>query len=387
MTWLRKIQERLYQPSPAAEPTASARGEVALPRAVQAAAEEDQLVVEAEQERQLTEQRRDAEHGELASLARANSGQRSELDALLERQAARRAAQESREQEEEQRRGAEERERQRQEQEQQRFAAVEAERACREREEVQRRAMEQAERERKREEQRRLQAERRAAARRAAQEERRKEAALLLAKWEQEQEKERRRAEREQEKERRQAEGEQKKADKRRQTAEHLVAKLSGQADWDAAKAIRTWEAEVKAAQREHAERRKVADKACEIAERLKTAEARAQHRVQQTAVKAAEETSKQAEVVLDVLREKLAELHPESAALQADEASRYIPAEVRKAVWARDGGACVQCGAWGPGAGLQYDHVLPFSRGGANTVKNLQLLCRKCNLKKGARL
>lgn len=31
-------------------------------------------------------------------------------------------------------------------------------------------------------------------------------------------------------------------------------------------------------------------------------------------------------------------------------------------------------------------DHVLPLSRGGTNTVNNIQPMCLKCNLKKGAR-
>jgi hypothetical protein len=68
-------------------------------------------------------------------------------------------------------------------------------------------------------------------------------------------------------------------------------------------------------------------------------------------------------------------------------DASRYIPLDVRQAVWERDQGRCVACQATGPKAQLQFDHVLPFSKGGANTVKNLQLLCKPCNLKKSNRI
>jgi 5-methylcytosine-specific restriction endonuclease McrA len=60
------------------------------------------------------------------------------------------------------------------------------------------------------------------------------------------------------------------------------------------------------------------------------------------------------------------------------------IPGEVKRAVWERDGGACVACGA---AFDLQYDHVIPFSLGGASTVENLQILCAGCNRAKGAAL
>lgn len=56
------------------------------------------------------------------------------------------------------------------------------------------------------------------------------------------------------------------------------------------------------------------------------------------------------------------------------------IPTELRRAVFERDGGRCVECGG---SFDLQYDHILPVARGGATTIQNLQLLCADCNRSK----
>lgn len=46
-------------------------------------------------------------------------------------------------------------------------------------------------------------------------------------------------------------------------------------------------------------------------------------------------------------------------------------------------GGACAYCGA---AQGLQWDHIIPVSRGGPNTIDNLLLACVACNRDKAAR-
>ncbi|BEK86402.1 TerD family protein [Nocardia seriolae] len=63
---------------------------------------------------------------------------------------------------------------------------------------------------------------------------------------------------------------------------------------------------------------------------------------------------------------------------------SRTIPADVKAVVWQRDGGKCVECGA---AHYLEFDHIIPISRGGATSAANLQILCRGCNRTKSAHI
>ena len=64
--------------------------------------------------------------------------------------------------------------------------------------------------------------------------------------------------------------------------------------------------------------------------------------------------------------------------------AGRMIPKSVKDAVWRRDGGKCTTCGSQ---EFLEFDHIIPFSLGGSNTYRNVQLLCQTCNRKKSARI
>lgn len=58
------------------------------------------------------------------------------------------------------------------------------------------------------------------------------------------------------------------------------------------------------------------------------------------------------------------------------------IPEDMKLLVWTRDEGRCRVCGA---NVELQYDHIIPWSKGGATSPENLQLLCGPCNRRKGA--
>jgi hypothetical protein len=63
---------------------------------------------------------------------------------------------------------------------------------------------------------------------------------------------------------------------------------------------------------------------------------------------------------------------------------SRIIPAPIRRQVFERDGYQCVYCRS---DENLQIDHVYPWSKGGTHDLENLQVLCRSCNIRKGASL
>lgn len=58
------------------------------------------------------------------------------------------------------------------------------------------------------------------------------------------------------------------------------------------------------------------------------------------------------------------------------------VPDAVRREVWIRDRGLCVDCGVT---SGLAFDHVLARAVGGSDTAPNLELRCRPCQLRRRA--
>jgi hypothetical protein len=77
----------------------------------------------------------------------------------------------------------------------------------------------------------------------------------------------------------------------------------------------------------------------------------------------------------------------PREAAGEAS-ASRYIPSEIKNAVWERDQGHCAfmaqngrQCSErrW-----IEFHHIIPFAWGGESSVNNIELRCRTHNAYEG---
>jgi hypothetical protein len=81
----------------------------------------------------------------------------------------------------------------------------------------------------------------------------------------------------------------------------------------------------------------------------------------------------------------QLVEDTTDSGSTNLRERSRIIPTLVKKAVWERDGGQCVICGATDE---LHFDHDIPYSKGGASiTVDNVKILCARHNLSKSDKI
>ena len=83
--------------------------------------------------------------------------------------------------------------------------------------------------------------------------------------------------------------------------------------------------------------------------------------------------------------KKSLAETHPEVAkqwhpTKNGDLTPFEVGAGTSKKIWWK----CVQCSS---NENLEFDHIIPHSKGGNNTYRNIQLLCEPCNRSKSAKI
>lgn len=71
---------------------------------------------------------------------------------------------------------------------------------------------------------------------------------------------------------------------------------------------------------------------------------------------------------------------YPKSSSLKSVIAGRHISEEMKDLVWNRENGRCRECDS---NQNVEFDLIIPFSKGGSNTHRNIQLLCEPCKRKK----
>jgi hypothetical protein len=86
-----------------------------------------------------------------------------------------------------------------------------------------------------------------------------------------------------------------------------------------------------------------------------------------------------------DLARKKFAATgHPRPNRRTGSPGSRHIPAQVKRAVWIRDGGRCVFTSKSGRRCAergfLEFHHLKPYAVGGEATVDNIEVRCRAHN-------
>ena len=55
------------------------------------------------------------------------------------------------------------------------------------------------------------------------------------------------------------------------------------------------------------------------------------------------------------------------------------FPQKIKNLIRTKDNGLCGECGS---NEKLEFDHIIPYSKEGSNTDKNIQLLYEACNKK-----
>lgn len=91
----------------------------------------------------------------------------------------------------------------------------------------------------------------------------------------------------------------------------------------------------------------------------------------------------------LEEIHERLAEIGFECNLSQyhSKNQRKLMTPKLRREIAERDGYICQNCGKYMPdGVGLHIDHIIPVSKGGKTVPSNLQVLCSKCNGRKGNR-
>lgn len=65
---------------------------------------------------------------------------------------------------------------------------------------------------------------------------------------------------------------------------------------------------------------------------------------------------------------------------------AHYVPPLNNQALFARDVHMCMYCGVQHSERGLSRDHIMPLSRGGNDSWKNVVAACKRCNNRKAGR-
>lgn len=65
---------------------------------------------------------------------------------------------------------------------------------------------------------------------------------------------------------------------------------------------------------------------------------------------------------------------------------SRSIPRDIQFRVLKRENQICSDCGRSVKDEDIEFDHVIPWSKGGSSDEHNIRLLCKACNKKRGNR-
>ena len=64
---------------------------------------------------------------------------------------------------------------------------------------------------------------------------------------------------------------------------------------------------------------------------------------------------------------------------------SRSIPRVVQFRVLKRENQICAECGNSVKDTEIEFDHIIPWAKGGSSDESNIRLLCKGCNRKRGA--